>query len=138
MADSYLVRLRQKAREREEASQNKQLLLDILEHEVLGSGRVLNPARAAATPCKCVKYDTGEFCWSPGVLGLISSEKNPEQISQFCAIGKQYSEDGVTRRFGEVKGAIEEAHSEWEKKGGGLPEWWSEVAKSLEKHGIEL
>lgn len=125
-------------REREEAKQNKEILLDILEHKVLGSGRVINAARAAATPCKCVKYDTDEFCWSAGILGLMSSKKNPEQIRQFCAVGKEYAPDGLTKRFEKVKGAIEEAHKEWEKRGEGLAEWWQEVAKTLEKHGIEL
>ncbi|MBA7558265.1 hypothetical protein ES705_51062 [subsurface metagenome] len=121
-----------------EADTNKELLLDILEHESTGSGLVLDPAKAAATPCKCFAYDSQEYCWSPGVLGLISSKKNPEQIAQFCAVGKSPAGEGVKERFTKIKLAIEEAHREWEKKGEGLPAWWNEVAKSLKKHGVEL
>lgn len=133
-----LIEATRRKRLKEEANQNKQILLDVLEHQVLGSGRVINAARAMATPCKCFTYDTGEMCWSPGVLGLMSSKKNPEQIAKFCAVGKEPAGEGAKQRFEKVKGAIEEAHREWEKRGEGLSGWWSEVAKSLEKHGIEL
>ncbi|MBA7566965.1 hypothetical protein ES708_08665 [subsurface metagenome] len=127
-----------KEAEVEEADTNKGLLLDILEHESTGAGLVLNPARAEATGCKCFAYDSQEYCWSPGVLGLISSKKNPEQIARFCAVGKTPAGEGVKERFGKIKGAVEEAHREWLKKGEGLPAWWDEVAKSLKKHGVEL
>lgn len=125
-------------RERQEATQNKEILLDILEHQAVGSGRVIDAGKAAATPCTCFSYDGAEMCWSPGVLGLMSSQKNPEQIAKYCALGKTPDGSGVRQRFAKVKGAVEEAHKEWEKKGGGLPGWWSEVGKSLEKHKIEL
>lgn len=121
-----------------EAEQNKELLLDVMEHKVLGSGRVIDAARAKATPCTCFTYDDAEMCWSPGILGLMSSKKNPEQIAKYCALGKTPDGSGVKQRFAKIKGAVEEAHAEWEKSGDGLPEWWSAVAKSLEKHKIEL
>jgi len=124
--------------EREEATQNKELLLDILEHQAVGSGRVIDVARAEATPCTCFNYDSREMCWSSGILGLMSSEKNPEQIARYCAVGKIPDGSGAKQRFAKIKGAVESAHKEWEKSGDGLPEWWSAVAKSLEKHKIEL
>jgi len=124
--------------ERQEAERNKELLLDVLEHQAVGGGRVIDVARAEATPCTCFSYDGAEMCWSPGILGLMSSQKNPEQIRRYCAVGKTPDGSGVKQRFAKVKTAVEEAHEEWEKKGGGLSGWWSEVAKSLEKHKIEL
>ena len=132
------VKVRTTVEKTREAEKNKEILLDVLEHQVLGSGRVINAARAMATPCKCFTYDTGEMCWSPGVLGLMSSKKNPEQIAQFCAIGKTPASEGVKERFEKVKGAIESAHSQWQKEGGDLQNWWHKVAESLEKREIEL
>ncbi|GAJ18758.1 unnamed protein product, partial [marine sediment metagenome] len=81
--------------EAKEANANKELLLDILEHEATGSGLVLNPARAEATSCKGFTYDKETYAWSPGVLGLISSKKNPEQLKQFCALGIEPAGEGV-------------------------------------------
>lgn len=137
---SDLEDLRERAvSEREEAVRNKEILLDILEHKVMGGGRVIDIARAEATPCKCFSYEgIEEMCWSPGVLGLMSSKKNPEQIARYCAAGKTFDGSGAKERFEKMRTAINEAHKEWEEKGGGLPGWWSEVSKSLEKHKIEL
>jgi len=118
----------------------KELILDVLEHEAMGGGRVVNPARARATPCKCYKVeeDGFEFCFSPGIIGGISSKKNPEQIKEYCAMGKTYLMDGITKRIKKVRQAVSEAHQEWEKTGGGLTAWWDAIARSLEKYGVEL
>ena len=124
---------------KQEAVRNKELLLDILEHTVTGGGRIVDPARARATPCTCFTYGDGkEACWSPGVLGLMTSEKNPEQIAEFCGAGKRYDGSGVRARFEKVKTAVEDAHQKWEKSGGGLREWWDLMAKSLEQHKVSL
>jgi len=124
--------------ERQEAEKNKELLLDVLEHQAVGSGRVIDPARAEATPCTGFTFDSETYAWSPGILGLISSKKNPEQLERYCALGIEPSGGSLVDRFQKIKGAVQEAHQEWEKSGDGLPEWWDAVAKSLEKHKIEL
>lgn len=116
----------------------RELLTDILEHEATGQGRVIDPAKARATPCTCFTYDTTHYAWSPGVLGLISEKRNPEQFREFCALGCIPGGEGVQKRFEQIKGAITEAHKRWEKRDAGLPEWWEEVAKSLEAHHVEL
>ena len=122
----------------EEAEKNKELLLDIMEHEVLGSGRVVDSARAEATPCKGFTFNSDTYAWSPGILGLISSKKNPEQITRYCALVIEQAGGSLVDRFQKVKGAVEEAHQAWQKEGGGLESWWHKVGESLEKHGIEL
>ena len=114
------------------------LLVHTLEHEATGHGRVIDAARARATPCKCFGYEDEEYCWSPGVLGLMSSKKNPEQVTEFCTLGKESAGVGVKGRFREIKSAIGEAHEEWEAKGGGLPGWWESVAEKLSEKGVEL
>jgi len=121
-----------------EAEQNKELLLDIMEHEVLVSGRVIDVARAEATPCKGFTFGSETYAWSPGILGLISSKKNPEQLERYCALGIEPSSGSLVDRFQKVKGAVEEAHQSWEKEGGDLQSWWHKVGESLEKHKIEL
>lgn len=114
------------------------LTLYTLEHESTGSARLIDPVKAKDPniPCKCFTFENEEFCWKPGYLGLISSKKNPEQIAN-CKI-KLPAGKGVAERFKEIKGAISEAHEEWQKKGGGVKEWWEQVGKSLEAHKIKL
>ena len=114
------------------------LAFHIAEHEAIGAGRVLEPAVARATPCKGFKFNEETYAWSPGVLGLISSKKNPEQLKEFCALGIEPAGAGAQERFAKLKGAISEAHQEWEKEGGGLPSWWEQVGKTLAAKGIEL
>jgi len=121
-----------------ELPSNYELLINILEHEATGQGRIIDPAKARATPCTCFTYDTTQYAWSPGVLGLISEKRNPRQFREFCTLGCIPGGEGVQKRFEQIKGAISEAHERWQKKGGGLPAWWEEVAQSLEEHKIEL
>jgi len=114
------------------------LTIHILEHEATGHGLVINPAKARATSCKCFEYEGEEYCWSEGVLGLMSSKKNPEQIAEYCAKGKEPAGAGVARRFEEIKRVASEAHSQWQEKGGGLPGWWQEIGKKASEAGVEL
>lgn len=115
------------------------LILHSLEHQATGAGRVIDAAKAKATPCKCFSYDTDKVaCWSEGVLGLMTSEKNPEQIAQFCAMGKIPAGDGAKQRFKQVREAITEAHKEWEAEGGDLKKWWEKTGEKLEEKGIEI
>lgn len=114
-----------------------EVIIHIMEHQAVGGGRVIDAERARATPCKCFEHESETYAWSPGVLGLISSKKNPEQMTEFCSVCLP-AQPGVQERFAEMKEAIGEAHKRWEEKGGGLPSWWEEVGKSLAKRGIEL
>lgn len=114
------------------------LILHSLEHQATGAGRVIDAARAKTTPCKCFGFEDEEYCWSSGVLGLMSSKKNPEQIAQYCVLGKEPAGAGAAKRFKELKSAIGEAHKEWEAEGGDLKKWWGKVGEKMEEKGIEL
>lgn len=114
------------------------LTFHIAEHEAVGGGLVVNESLARATPCKGFTFNTETYAWSPGVVGLISSKKNPEQLRDFCALGIEPAGVGAQERFRKLKGAIGEAHKEWEEKGEGLKSWWQIVGKKLEEKGIEL
>lgn len=129
---------REEIADRMERALLKDLLLDTLEHEATGHGRVIDAERARATPCKCFQFEGETYAWSPGVLGLISSKKNPEQLREFCALGCLKASPGTQKRFKQLKGAIGEAHEEWKRKGGDLAGWWDSVASALERHQIEL
>jgi hypothetical protein len=114
------------------------LVVHILEHEAAGSGRVVDEAKAKSTPCKCFRFEGDEFCWSPGVLGLISSKKNPGQMEEFCALGKEPASAGAQKHFNKIKQAVAAAHQEWEKQGGGLKSWWRNVADQMAEIGLEV
>jgi len=115
-----------------------ELGLHIAEHEVMGGARVIDKAKAEnpSIPGKCFSYDGDEFCWKPGYLGLISSKKNPEQLATVKI--KIPAGTGVVERFKAIKGAIGEAHQEWEKSGTGLRGWWQRVGEEMEKQGVAL
>jgi hypothetical protein len=115
-----------------------ELGLHIAEHEATGSARVIDKAKAENPdiPCKCFGFEQEQYCWKPGYLGLISSKKNPEQMAT-CVVRVPAS-PGAQKRFAELKGALSEAHEEFEKEGGGLPAWWAKTGEALERHKIEL
>lgn len=115
-----------------------ELAFHVAEHVTTGHGIVTDRALAERTPCKCFSYDTDEYAWSPGVVGLISKRKTPADFEAFCKAGKEPASPGAAERFTKLRGAISEAHEEWEKKGEGLPGWWETVGKTLATKGIEL
>lgn len=114
------------------------LVIHIMEHEATGGGRVIDETKARATPCKCFTFEGETYCHSEGILGLISSKKNPKQIAKYCAVGKTMQANGRKTRFSEIKGAIGRAHRKWEKGEGGLAEWWEAVAEEMEASKIEF
>jgi hypothetical protein len=117
------------------------MLLHLTEHEMEGSGLVVNEARARATPCNCFTYKEREYCFSPGVIGMISSVENPEQIAEYCKVGKTYEvKPGIKKRFESFAEAAEEAHKGIEEipKGERLVPWLSAMSEELEKRGIEV
>lgn len=119
----------------------KGMLLHFTEHEMVGAGLVVNEARARATPCNCFTYRDREYCFSPGVIGMMSSEVNPEQISEYCAVGKTYEvKSGIKQRFESFAEAAEEAHKKIEEipKGERLVPWFSAMGEELEKRGVEV
>jgi len=116
------------------------LLLHFTEHAIEGAGLVVNEARARATPCNCFTYKGREFCFSKGVIGMISSEENPEQIAEYCKVGKTYEvKPGIKERFETFSSAAEAAHGKIEEipKGERLVPWLSAMGEELEKRGIE-
>lgn len=116
----------------EEEIAKAEVPLHIAEHEATGHGLVVDEAKAEATPCKCFTFEGVKYAWSPGVLGLISEKKNPEQMAKYCKVLIPVS-DGLAKRFGRVKEAVGKAHEEWEKEGGNLARWWERVGPVLAK-----
>lgn len=115
-----------------------ELAFHIAEHEVLGGARMVDKSKAEdpAVACRCFGSGEEEYCWKPGYLGLISSKKNPQQMAH-CVI-KVPAGAGTAKRFAELRGAISQAHREWEKTGGGLKEWWEAVGRQLEEKGVSV
>lgn len=115
-----------------------ELGLHIAEHEVMGGARVIDKAKAEDPniPGKCFTYNGDEFCWKPGYLGLISSKTNPEQMATVKI--KIPAGAGLRERFKRIKGAIGEAHQQWEKEGEGIKGWWEQVGEKFAEKGVEL
>jgi hypothetical protein len=117
------------------------MLLHFTEHAIEGAGLVVNEARARATPCNCFTYKGREYCFSKGIIGMMSSEENPEQIAEYCAVGKTYEvKPGIKERFETFASAAEEAHKEIEAipKGERLVPWLTAMGEELEKRGVEV
>lgn len=117
------------------------MLLHFTEHAIEGQGLVVNEARARATPCNVFTYKGREYAFSPGVIGLISGEKNPEQMEAFCKAGKVYEvKPGIKQRFESFAEAAEEAHKKIEEipKGERLVPWLTAMGEELEKRGLEV
>lgn len=114
------------------------IVIALLEHAAVGGARVIDPVKAndPSIPCTCFVHEEEDYCWKKGYLGLISPKHNPEQMAT-CQI-KNPASGEAQERFVKFKTAISEAHERWEEKKGGLPEWWEEVGKSLESHGLEI
>ena len=124
---------RQAAREVvEEEIAKAEVPFHIAEHEATGHGIVVDAAKAETTPCKCFTFEGVKYAWSPGVVGLISEKKNPEQMAKYCKVLIPVS-DGLAKRFGRVKEAVGKAHKEWEDEGGDLAKWWEKVGPVLAK-----
>ena len=104
-------------------------------------GLVVNEAKARATPCNCFTYNGREYCFSSGVIGMMSSAENPEQLEAFCKVGKTYEvKPGIKQRFESFAGAAEEAHKKIENipKGERLVPWLTAMGEELEKRSIEV
>ncbi len=117
------------------------MLLHFTEHAIEGAGLVVNEARARATPCRVFTYKGREYAFSPGVIGLISGEKNPEQMVEYCKVGKTYEvKPGIKERFETFASAAEEAHKKIEEipKGERLVPWLSAMGEELEQRGVEV
>ena len=117
------------------------MLLHFTEHAIEGSGLIVNEARARATPCSCFTYNGREYCFSKGIIGMMSSAENPEQIAEYCKLGKTYEvRPGIKQRFESFAGAAEEAHKKIEgiPKGERLVPWFAAMGEELEKRGVEV
>jgi len=125
----------------EEVAVEKGLLLHFTEHGLVGSGLVIDEARARSTPCNCFTYGGREYCFSPGIIGMISSKENPEQLAEYCKVGKTYEvKPGARERFEKFAEAAEAAHRKIEHipQGERLVPWLREMGAELEKRGIKI
>ncbi|MBW2672525.1 MAG: hypothetical protein JRD89_03795 [Deltaproteobacteria bacterium] len=106
--------------------------------EVHGTpGIVVDEARAKATPCNCFTYRDKDYCYSPGIIGMM----DPDQVQAYCPT-KQFDtvRPGIKERFAKFREAAEEAHKKIEAipKGERLIPWLEAMSQSLAKRGIEI
>lgn len=113
------------------------LLLHFTEHEILGSARVLDEARAKANPCHCFAYDGRDYCFAKGAIGMLSQE----QQADVCRLPKVFEvKPGMKKRFENFSEAAKAAHKEVETvpKGERLEPWLHAMSGELGKRGIQV
>ena len=99
-------------------------------------GVVINEERAEATPCKCFSYKGKDYCYSPGIIGMLEEG----QVSTYCPSKEYEVRSGIKQRFEEFAEAAEAAHQKIEQipKGERLMPWLTEMGRELKARGIEL
>lgn len=99
-------------------------------------GIVINEERAKATPCKCFTYKGRDYCYSPGIIGMLEAG----QVPIYCPTKEYEVRPGIKQRFEEFAEAAEAAHERIEEipKGERLVPWLTEMGKELKARGIEV
>ena len=99
-------------------------------------GIVINEERAKASPCKCFTYKGKDYCYSPGIIGMLEAG----QVPLYCSAKEYEVRPGIKQRFEEFAEAAEAAHKRIEEipKGERLVPWLTEMGKELRARGIEV
>ncbi|GAI59338.1 unnamed protein product [marine sediment metagenome] len=99
-------------------------------------GVVINEERAKATPCKCFTYKGKDYCYSPGIIGMLEAG----QVPSYCPTKEYEVRPGIKQRFEEFAAAASAAHKRIEHipKGERLVPWLTEMGKELSVRGIEV
>ena len=99
-------------------------------------GIVINEERAKATPCKCFTYKGKDYCYSPGIIGMLEAG----QVPTYCPTKTYEVRPGIKQRFEEFAEAAETAHERIEEipKGERLVPWLTEMGKELRARGVEV
>ena len=124
--------------EDEEAPDTYAMLMHFGIKELGSPGAVLDEARAVGSSCKCFGYDDKDYCFSKGVIGLLTQD----QEKKYCALGKNYTvAPGIKKHFAEFSEAAKEAHKKIEDMKPGmerLETWLEAMGAELGKRGIEV
>ena len=99
-------------------------------------GIVIDEERAKASPCKCFTYKGRDYCYSPGVIGMLEAG----QVPTYCPTREYEVRPGIKQRFEEFSEAAEAAHKKIEEipKGERLVPWLTEMGKELRARGVEV
>jgi hypothetical protein len=99
-------------------------------------GIIINEERAKASPCKCFTYKGRDYCYSPGVIGMLEAG----QVPTYCPTKTYEVRPGIKQRFEEFAEAAETAHERIEEipKGERLIPWLTEMGKELRARGVEV
>lgn len=77
---------------------------DVTPEDILVDGIVVDEAKAKSTPCKCIRYDGKDLCWSPGVIGLLRQD----QIVKYCPTKEYEEKPKLVEHLNEFKKIAEE------------------------------
>jgi len=77
---------------------------DLEPTDFLIDGIVVDEERAKSTPCKCVKFNGKDLCWSPGIIGLLKQS----QIAKYCPTKEYEAAPKLVKHLEEFKKVAEE------------------------------
>ena len=100
---------------------------DLTLEDILIDGIVVDEDKAKSTPCKCIRYDGKDLCWSPGVIGLLRQD----QIAKYCPTKHYEEKPKLIKHLNEFKKIAEET------KGMPLMERIAMMKALLSKHTPE-
>jgi len=122
----------------EELPSTPELLFHFGIEEAGSPGAVLDEPTAKASLCNCFIYKGKDYCYSKGVIGMLSQD----QERLYCVAGKTYKEQPkIVERYTKFAAAAERAHKDIESMPKGMPRleaWLSAMGRELAKEGIEV
>lgn len=85
-----------------------------------------------------VLFDVDGTIWTVRPAYVVQGLMFKKLISRDEAIVGDVIFDPETKKTVEVSTSTVTLHERWEKRNGGLPEWWEEVARGLEEKHVAL
>jgi len=72
------------------------LMLHLIEHELVGRARIVDPAKVKKSICNCFTYKGKDYCFAKGAIGMLTGAQSDE----YCEAGKTYKvKSGMRKRF---------------------------------------
>lgn len=105
--------------------------------EIGGSpGKVVDSGEAAMTSCNCFTYNGEDYCYSPGIIGMLEQE----QEKDYCPVKTYTVDEDIKKRFKDFREAVGEAKKKIEgvPEGESLQPWLEAMSEELKERGIKI
>lgn len=133
--ESGIARLESRLDDMREEDEATGIMLHFITEQVKPGGIVVDEELARATACRCFEYQGKDYCFSKGVIGMLTQEEE----ERFCPT-RNYAANGRKERYQKFAAAAEKAHRKIEEipPGERLIPWLETMSQELRKEGIEV